>query len=486
MVFASAIGAQARSFPLTCGAILLLCTWPAHAVSITLAWDPNTEPVLGGYLLSWGQASRNYTVHVDVGSATRHTLTGLRDGTTYYFAVRAYDTRKTVWSDYSNEVCKAIGTSSVGDDLGQSRGLVAAYDFEEGGGPRVIDASEQHNHGIIGGAHRTRHGRFGKALLFNGIGDWVTIKDAASLDLSVGMTLEAWVYPTDFMSGRQTILFKEAPPEAASYRLDANSDTDRPAVGVFIDSPRSLQGGSWLMPDNWVHLAGTFDGSALRLYLNGDPVAEAEQSGSMKGSDGAFRIGGDSVWGEFFRGRIDEVRVYNRALSHAEIRADMEMPIATSSPPRLLLGFSKKGPIIGSVRAGQAQAFQTKAIKNGWVTRLSVYVQKRSSATKLVVGVYSNKNGHPGALLAHGILSTSGPKSWRHIPVRPLFVKAGRKYWIGILSRGGILKIRKRRFSAGRLCEASVQRSLTTLPSRWKTGLTCPEGLPPAYGAGHQ
>ena len=88
-------------------------------------------------------------------------------------------------------------------------------------------------------------------------------------------------------------------------------------------------------------LAATYDGTTLRLYVNGTEVdSRAITGGSLIASTGPLRIGGNAVWPEFFQGLIDEVRIYNRALSAAEILADMETPVApppettiTASPP---------------------------------------------------------------------------------------------------------------------------------------------------------
>ncbi|MGH9959044.1 MAG: LamG domain-containing protein [Pyrinomonadaceae bacterium] len=363
---------------------------------------------------------------------------------------------------------------------------MAAYDFEEANGSRVIDASDQGNHGTIDGAVRTGQGRFGKAPFFDGIDDWITINDATSLDLKAGMTLKAWVHPTESMTGWRTVLIKGTLPEDPSYHLVANSDADGPAAGVFIGDHRDARGGPSLMPDIWVHLAGTYDGRVLRLYLNGGEVAHGAQWGPIATSDGALRIGGNSFSGEFFKGRIDEVRVYNRALTATEINTDMSTPIATSSPPMLLIGYAKKGAVVNSLRQGKAQAFRTIAINSGWVTWLSVYVNSGSSATRLVAGLYSDKNGHPGALLAQGALSPLGKRGWKQVPIPPVFLDAGRRYWIAILARGGILNFRNRRVSATGRSEKNIQRRLASLPRRWKTGFIDDEGPLSAYGAGHR
>ena len=79
------------------------------------------------------------------------------------------------------------------------------------------------------------------------------------------------------------------------------------------------------MLNTWTHVASTFDGAVIRLYINGVQVASTAFSGTMVPSTGALRIGGNSLFvTEYFTGRIDEVRIYDRALSAAEIVVDRD------------------------------------------------------------------------------------------------------------------------------------------------------------------
>ena len=90
-----------------------------------------------------------------------------------------------------------------------------------------------------------------------------------------------------------------------------------------------MRGGRRQLPLNaWTHLAATYDGTTLRLYVNGVQVGSRAVSGALLTSTGALRIGGNSIWGEFFQGRIDEVRVHNRALDATEIQTIMNLPLA--------------------------------------------------------------------------------------------------------------------------------------------------------------
>jgi hypothetical protein len=151
------------------------------------------------------------------------------------------------------------------------------------------------------------------------------------------MTLEGWVKPNN-NTGFQTLVVKERPGDLA-YGLYANSDSNRPQSQVTIGTTaRIVDGTTNARPGQWTHLAATFDGSTERLYVNGAQVASLAVSGSIFTSANALRIGGNSIWGEHFNGLIDEVRVYNRALSAAEIQSDMIHPLTPDVTPPTVTG----------------------------------------------------------------------------------------------------------------------------------------------------
>ena len=97
----------------------------------------------------------------------------------------------------------------------------------------------------------------------------------------------------------------------------------------------SRSGTAPLALNTWTHLATTYDGTTLRLFVNGAQVGQLAFSGSITTSTGALRIGGNAIWGECFQGDIDEVRIYNRALTATEIQADMNTSISApdTTPP---------------------------------------------------------------------------------------------------------------------------------------------------------
>jgi hypothetical protein len=343
--------------------LLILVASQAQAASVQLSWNPPTSNAdgtplndLAGYIIYYGQSSSNYSTTIDVGDRTTYTLSGLAGGQRYYFAVTAYDTSQNK-SAFSNEASLITPT-----DPPASSSLVAAFNFDEGSGLKVNDVSGNANHGTISGATWTSLGRFGKALVFDGVNDWVTVNDSPSLDLTTGMTLEAWVYPTVTPTGWRTVIQKEQ-SGGAVYYLHANSDQNRPATGVYIGGEKILYGGTRLATNTWKHLATTYDGSRQRLYVNGVEVSNRAQTGQMLVSSGSVRIGGNSVWGEFFKGRIDEVRIYKRALTASEIQADRNTRVAPLASASQLAGSPLIAPmfdasqqaahVIGGAAAGQ-------------------------------------------------------------------------------------------------------------------------------------
>jgi hypothetical protein len=219
-------------------------------------------------------------------------------------------------------------------------GLVAAFGFEEASGVTAVNSSNAAYNGTILQAARVAAGKIGRALSFDGVNDWVTVNDitASPLDLATGMTVEAWVNPTA-MSGWETVVMKErgaAGTGLLSYALYAHDGAPQGGgfagpAGYLRPNPAGSttdqgvrQASHTAIPLNaWTHIATTYDGANQRFYINGALVATKAQTGSIAVGNQPLRIGGNNVSGEFFRGIIDEVRVYNRALSAADITADM-------------------------------------------------------------------------------------------------------------------------------------------------------------------
>ena len=247
--------------------------------------------------------------------------TGVANGGPYELSAQARDA--------ANNRTSAVVHVTVSNAV-TGAGLVAAYNFNEGAGSTVTDRTGLGHAGTIAGATWTTQGRFGGALTFDGVNDWVTVADANDLDFTAGMTLEAWVYPTAMGNGSwRTVLLKER-PGGETYNLYAHATNVTATYVVRAAQPSvplDARGPSPLAVNTWTHLAATYDGSTLRLYVNGTEVGTRTVAGPLLTSSGVLRLGGNSVWGEYFSGRLDEIRIYNRALTTAEIQANMTTPV---------------------------------------------------------------------------------------------------------------------------------------------------------------
>ena len=218
----------------------------------------------GQVVLAWGAASdaggiARYNVHrgttagftpttanrIAQPTTTSYTDTGLAGGTTYYYRVTAQDNAGNVGAP-SNEANATVPT-------GPPPGLVAALGFDEGSGTTTSDRSGNGNNGTLANTAWSTTGKFGNALSFNGTNASVTVADSNSLDLTTGMTIEAWVQPA-VGGGFRTVIVKERPGDLV-YGLYSNSDTNRPQSQVTVGTPRLLDGTA-AVPDSALDPSG--------------------------------------------------------------------------------------------------------------------------------------------------------------------------------------------------------------------------------------
>src|SRR5205085_1380378 len=257
-------------------------------------------------------------------------------------------------------------------------------------GSTTADLSGKGNNGSTNATWSTA-GKYGKALTFDGNGTWVNVPDSNSLDLTVAMTLEAWVNPAA-LGGWRTVILKEAGADEV-YSLYANDDVSRPNSSIRINNGYNTVLGSSILPLNtWSYLSSTYDGAALRLYVNGTLIRSTPVSGNIQVSNGALKIGGNSIWGEFFTGLIDEVRIYNRALAQSEIQTDMSTPVggvADSQPPTAPTNLTASGGI-GSVSLSWSASTDNVGVANYNVHRSTTPNFTPSTANRIAQPTSTN------------------------------------------------------------------------------------------------
>src|SRR5204862_6593113 len=124
------------------------------------------------------------------------------------------------------------------------------------------------------------------------------------LDLTGAMTLEAWVKPASPTTGYRTVLLKEGAGELAYALYAYDSDHSGRPSGWFRKSGGTtstfVSGTTAVATGSWTHLAVTFDGTTLRFFASGTLIASKAATGPITTSANPLRIGGNSVWGEYF------------------------------------------------------------------------------------------------------------------------------------------------------------------------------------------
>jgi len=209
---------------------------------------------------------------------------------------------------------KIIGTQTLG-----LRGLVLWLKLNEGSGNIAYDSSFYHNDGTIYGATWV-DGKFGKALYFDGVDDRVIVLDSPNLDFThKSITIAMWVKTTHTSGGWHYLLHKDAG--------DCNLGTRGVVLTYRYGSPKITSGDCSVLSGNnindgeWHFVVGQVrdngDGTATqKIFVDG--VLNNERTGSN------LRIENDSKNIQcphvYFEGIIDEVMIFNRALSEDEIK----------------------------------------------------------------------------------------------------------------------------------------------------------------------
>jgi uncharacterized protein (TIGR02145 family) len=219
---------------------------------------------------------------------------------------------KTVAGDTTDNVFRIVKDSI---DLG----LIAYYPFTGD----HFDYSGYNNNGTNNGVTLTedRFGNATSAYYFPG-NEWISVPSSTTLNgITNGLTLSAWIKPEELAN--QNILNKWFDDSAndRGFFINTNS-TGNPWIGI-IDDLNTVSSTKSLVRNRWQYVVGTWDGSYLNLYIDGKLSGSYQTTGTFVNQDVVMGIGADPNPGpkNFFNGRIDDIRIYNRGLSQDEIES---------------------------------------------------------------------------------------------------------------------------------------------------------------------
>jgi len=197
--------------------------------------------------------------------------------------------------------------------------MIGAWSFDESAGTTAGDSWHEQNNGTLINGPTWTEGIVNGALNFDGSNDYVNIPNDATLNPNY-ITIEAWVYPTTYQY-YANVVTKRYP---AQYILRFYNRTGH--IQGYIHA-----GGGWracttpaeVQLNKWTHLAFSYNGTKGTVYINSKVGCSFNYTGTLATGTSGIRIGTyytGATASERFRGKIDEVRIYEEALPMADIQ----------------------------------------------------------------------------------------------------------------------------------------------------------------------
>ncbi len=207
---------------------------------------------------------------------------------------------------------------------------VGAWLFDEGNGNTAFDLSGNKNDGTLMNKPTWVDGKFGKALSFDGIDDYVALP-TIKMDNWAGLTIVAWVWlnvlPNELPTSYDEIFGTKQ--DLVDMYEDKGNNEFRVKVTTTAGAERPGIPTAELKKNQWLHIAGVFDGSAgqMKIYMNGKLMDTHNLSGFVNGTqNSAIGAQGDpgGVFSDFHNGLIDEVALFSVALTEKDLQTIMD------------------------------------------------------------------------------------------------------------------------------------------------------------------
>lgn len=198
-------------------------------------------------------------------------------------------------------------------------GLIAFYPFNG----NANDLSGNNNNGVLIGATSTtdRKGSPNSAYNFDGISNYIEVPHNTTLNIKDEISISVWINPVN-TNGDQRIIDKTTVSQGDAYMIDTRPSQElRFIVGNPNPSNPPMTSAIISQSNKWYYIVTTYDKSNVKFYIDGVLVSTFPQTGQSTTNTNPIRIGANSILnGNWFNGKIDDIRIYNRILSNAEIQ----------------------------------------------------------------------------------------------------------------------------------------------------------------------
>ena len=195
--------------------------------------------------------------------------------------------------------------------------LISRWQFDEASGTTALDFNNLNPGTLVNGPLRVAGNIGSSALQLDGVNDHVNVPDSNSLDLSNRFTFAFWFKPSQLLngsSGRKDLFQK-----FLSYWLILNYPANDGKLSFVLNSgsPTVKSTTSSWNANQWYHVAATYDGVTMKLYINGVLEGTTPTALLPVNTTNPLQIGGNSAQGFWFPGAMDDVRLYGSPLSAA-------------------------------------------------------------------------------------------------------------------------------------------------------------------------
>ncbi len=186
-------------------------------------------------------------------------------------------------------------------------------------------------------------------LRFDGVNDKIIVPNNSSLNITKTITLESWIYPTNNVTPVQDVMSKSTRDVNTGYIFPRTDDGwNRFVFYLHINGQYQKLSAAYPGINEWHHVAATYDGYFMRLYLDGVLAATKEMAGDITSNSNDLVLGSQPGYGEFYGGKVDESRIWNRALNQCEIINNMNCEINPAQKDGLVAYYKYNQGFVGA------------------------------------------------------------------------------------------------------------------------------------------
>ncbi|HTL56951.1 MAG TPA: LamG-like jellyroll fold domain-containing protein [Candidatus Limnocylindrales bacterium] len=281
-------------------------------------------------------------------------------------------------------------------------------------------------------------GEVGGAFDFDGIDQLIRIPDAPALNPPAALTLEAWVFIRVFSHESVAIIGKDDPySPLRQYLIGMGNKTGHWAFRAHVGTPgnySNFDGHTALTNYTWYHVAMTYDGSALKLFVNGNLDGSLPVTGPITVSDMPLLIGGHAEGPWNFNGVVDEVSLYNRALSSSEIQSiydsDSAGKCVTPIAPVIYLQPRDQAVAVGQNAVFTVGASGTQPLSYQWSLN-GAPLPNSSNASLVITNVQLSDAGVYSVVVSNSLGFTMSSNALLTVKLPPALLNIGNTAGLG-------------------------------------------------------